>query len=101
MTVQVFLIEDGKVLTTFTDDQPVVEGLGRNHFERASHIEPDPDTGRWFVKLSDSKHNGKHAGGVIARGFPTKAEAVQFEVDWINDHILDSKEWPLNHVYEA
>ena len=85
--MQVFVIQDGTVATTFGDDQLFPEGLGPARFNRASRIEPDAN-GKWFVQLSDDVLNGAFAGRVIGINFDTKAEAVRFEVDWINRYIL-------------
>lgn len=90
--MQVFVIENGTVVTTFGDDQIFPEGLGPARFNRASLIEPD-QAGLWTVQLTDDPINRTFAGQVIGMNFKTKADAVRFEVDWINQYILGSERW--------
>jgi len=53
---------------------------------RASHVEWDRDG--WFVQLADAARNGTDAGRVIGRGFKTRAEALAFEVQWLEANKL-------------
>ena len=53
---------------------------------RASHVEWEP--GGWYVQLSDDHRNGEHAGQRIGEGFTTRAEALMFEVAWLEKEKL-------------
>lgn len=81
---QVFVIEGGTITTLYHDD---LVQLGQNKIERASIVEPD-ENGKWFVQLTDSELNGEHKGKLIGSGFNTRQEALDFEVNFINEQIL-------------
>jgi len=53
---------------------------------RASHVEWEP--GGWYVELSGDQRNGEHAGKRIGENFPTRAEALAFEVAWLEKEKL-------------
>lgn len=53
---------------------------------RASHVEWEP--GGWYVELSGDPRNGEHAGKRIGEGFPTRSEALVFEVSWLEKEKL-------------
>jgi hypothetical protein len=53
---------------------------------RASHVEPSLDDG-WDVTISDDPRNGKFIGHFIGN-FPTRKEALEAEVEFINENIL-------------
>ena len=46
--------------------------------KRASHVEPD-ENGLWFADMAP-------VGGEKFIGFKTRQEALDFEVDWLNQH---------------
>ena len=51
--------------------------IGQVDIRRASHVEPDPERpGWWYSDLSP-------VGGPKIAGFATRAEALKFEVDWL------------------
>ena len=81
--MQVYLIDKGHVTTLYNDTLP---DLGPRKIARASHVEPG-ETG-WDVVLTDHPRNGKYKGHVVGRGYPTRREALDAEVDFINQHIL-------------
>ena len=85
---QVFDIdESGEALTLYSDD--LLE-LGKHKVTRASNVEP-ADDGTWEVRLTHDPIFGKWSGKLIGVGFHTRAEALEFEVNWINQNILGSK----------
>lgn len=66
-------------------------GLGEiKSISRASHVEWKSHgikTG-WYVQLSDDPRNGQHRGCIIGEGFATRAEALDFEAQWLEDYKL-------------
>jgi hypothetical protein len=76
--------ENGDILTLYSDD---LVALGAMKITRASNVEPD-ESGKWSVQLSDDPALGEHKGVTIGSGFTTRAEALDFEVAWINKNIL-------------
>lgn len=91
MSEQVFDInETGEALTLYSDD--LVELGGQRQISRASHVEPASEgDGTWEVKLGDDPILGKWAGKLIGNGFTTRKEALEFEVNWINQNILGAR----------
>lgn len=56
-----------------------LQNLGALNIKRASHVEPDPETpGKWTVDLSP-------VGGPFISGFPSRAEALRSEAQWLNN----------------
>lgn len=76
--------ETGGILTLYSDE---LVALGEMKISRASNVEPD-ESGKWYVQLSDDPALGEHKGKIIGNGFTTRAEALAFEVAWINKNIL-------------
>lgn len=65
-------------------------GLGEiQSISRASHVEWKSWGNRgWYVQLSDDLRNGQHRGTIIGEGFATRAEALDFEAQWLEDYKL-------------
>ena len=81
MTEKVFRIDpDGNVITVYSDDsQPIMAALGEFAVSRASHVEPDG--AGWTADLSP-------VSGPVLGPFPTRAEALASEVDWLYTHVV-------------
>jgi len=70
---------DGTVTALYRDD---LLRLGTpQEVVRASHV--DWHAGAWRVTLSAAVQNGADAGRIIGSGFRTYAEAVAFEIEWL------------------
>ncbi len=72
--------------------------VGSAQIFRASTVEPNKN-GKWIVQLSDAAENGEYANkylgrdGVVAdekdaKEFDRRQDALDAEVDFINEHIL-------------
>lgn len=70
---------DGTLTFVYNDAlAPLGRGVGVSETRRASHVEPDGDT--WTADLTPS-------GGPVATGFPTRAAALQYEMDWLTERL--------------
>lgn len=76
---------DGTVNALYDDN---LAFLGQPEIKRASEVEPEPDGNGWYVKLSGDPRNGKHAGEYILRNGRSRAEALAFEVAFIQENCL-------------
>lgn len=79
-------IENGGELTAIYDDRlrGFLDSPGPLRISRASAVEPAPD-GTWTVDLTRS-------GGPIFVGIKLKQEALDREVEWLNENIISSSE---------
>jgi hypothetical protein len=75
---------DGTVLSLYDDNLP---DLGPRQITRASRVEPDK-TGKWFVKLSNSRFNGPFRNQVIVSGLASREAALHYERIFIEEEIL-------------
>jgi hypothetical protein len=81
---KVFIIDEDATITTMFSDSLV--DLGQHKISRASNVEPDPD-GSWYVELCHDPIFGTQQGKRIGSGFKTRQEALDFEVNWINNFL--------------
>jgi hypothetical protein len=76
---------DGNIQCLYADS---LHALGKvKDVARASHVEPNPDGG-WDVTLTDDPRNGEYKGAFIGN-YPTRREALEAEVSFINANILE------------
>ena len=76
---------DGNIQCMYADS---LHALGKvKDVARASHVEPNPNGG-WDVTLTDDPRNCKFIGHFIGN-FPTRKEALEAEVSFINNNILE------------
>jgi len=76
--------QDGNIHCLYADS---LHAMGKvKDVVRASHVEPNPDGG-WDVTLTDDPRNGEYKGAFIGN-FPTRKEALEAEVDFINTNIF-------------
>ena len=82
MRQQTFVIDsDGNILTIYDDSlAELVNGGGEIVTKRASHVEPQMSNGFWYADLSP-------VGGPMFDGFRTRQEALDAELDWLNEHL--------------
>ncbi len=78
-------------ITSLYDDGLV--GLGEiQAVKHASHVDWSDGRGfapkGWYVRLSLDARNGQHSGELIGSGFATRAEALAFEVAWLQENTL-------------
>lgn len=75
---QTFVIgSDGEILTVYDDSlAELVEHGGKIVTRRASHVEPEFDSGFWSADLSP-------VGGPKFSGFRTRQEALNAELEWL------------------
>ena len=60
-------------------------GGPKGEVTRASHCEPDPENpGTWYVDMGP-------LGGPRVGGFTKRTDALEWEVGWINKHLLGRK----------
>ena len=85
-----FVIKAGEIRGIYEDglSQKILERTGGvAKIPRASHIEASKGESKrisFEVDLSPSN-------GPIVRGFETRKEAINYEIDWINKNILEIK----------
>ena len=72
---------NGTITTIYDDCLLPLMTQGNVVTTRASHVEPAPSGKGWYVDLHP-------IGGAKHWGFETRAEALQFERDWINANRL-------------
>jgi hypothetical protein len=88
MAKQCLLIKDGKVTSLYKDgsSHQLLEKLGgKASIKRASFVEAPEEVLNdieFTVDLTPS-------GGPVMRGFKTYAEAVEAEINWINENTLN------------
>ncbi len=70
---------DGTVLSIYQEAIDLT-ALGRPTIARASHVEPTPE-GLWQADLTP-------VGGPVLGPFDRRSEALQAELDWLQDHWL-------------
>ena len=82
-SVKIFTREDGSI--QFLHDDEVADVLiptGEARIERASHVEPDPESpGIWTVDL-------RPRGGAFHTGFKSRSAALEFEKEWLESNAL-------------
>ena len=84
MTRKLVIDASGGIAGLYSD---TLVGLGEiQSVARASHVEWK--SGGWYVQLSDDPRNGDHRGRIIGEGFVTRADALAFEVTWLEDNKL-------------
>ena len=77
--------KDGNIHCMYEDS---LHAMGKvKAVARASHVEPSLDDG-WDVTLSDDPRNGEYKGAFIGN-YPTRREALEAEVAFINANILE------------
>jgi hypothetical protein len=93
---QVMVIDDDGMHGLWDDS---LASVGNAQIFRASTVEPN-ERGKWIVQLSNAPENGEHAnkylsrdGGVTdklenAMEYDKRSDALDAEVDFINEHIL-------------
>ena len=76
-------IKDGKITFIYDDVMLPFLSLGKADVRRASHVEPIVVHGavKWQADLAPS-------GGPILGPFDTKRQALDAEVEWLNDNVL-------------
>ncbi len=70
-------------------EEIALDALGKLKIGRASHVEPD-NQGRWLADLSP-------VGGPIFGPFVRRSEALEAEVDWLEEHWLGAREEEPSH----
>ncbi|MDP3767105.1 MAG: hypothetical protein Q8S13_03745 [Dehalococcoidia bacterium] len=75
--MDLFIRPDGSIETIYSDDlQLALAETGTHNVKRASHVEP-ADGGGWTADMSPIR------GGPVLGPFPTRADALAAEVDWL------------------
>ncbi len=74
--MNLYIRPDGSAQCIYDEKLPLQE-MGAIDIKRASHVEPDPEKpGMWFADLHP-------VGGPKVTGFPTRAEALAYEIAWL------------------
>jgi hypothetical protein len=69
---------DGTTQCLYGEKIPLAS-LGHLDIKRASHVEPDQQNpGQWYADLSP-------VGGPLLTGFPSRADALAAEEEWLNN----------------
>ncbi len=76
-SVELLVQPDGNIRCLYTDLIDL-SALGTLHVNRASHVEFNDSDQTWSVRLADT-------GEVIGKGFKTRTEALEFEVNYLNN----------------
>lgn len=75
--MNLYIRPDGSAQCIYDEKLPLQE-IGAIDIKRASHVEPDPDkSGTWFADLHP-------VGGPKVTGFATRAEALAYEIAWLD-----------------
>jgi hypothetical protein len=83
MTVEI-VISGGEARAIYSDEiTPYVRAF-KGNVERASNVEPGPN-GTWYVDLS-------RFGWPTAIGFQTRQAALDWEVEWLKEHWLNTNQ---------
>lgn len=90
MRRKLVISQDGGIKGLYDDS---LVGLGElQAVYRASHVEWSDGSGDipegWYVKLASCPRNGWHSGKLICTGRSTRAEALAFEVAWLQENTL-------------
>ncbi len=77
------VVKAGQIKAIYDDALTALLDGAEVKIERASHVEPDAGWpgGRWAVDMTP-------CGGTIIRGFPTRKQALDTEVRYINQYVL-------------
>lgn len=78
---------EGEITSIYSDDLVNLINQGEASVTRASHVEPGRDSEGlpcWWADMGPS-------GGGILGPFYTRTEALQKEVEWLNEKIFDSE----------
>lgn len=78
--LKVLVDTDGAIRFVYADDLRGLLQEGNASIVRASHVEPTID-GRWTADLTP-------VSGPIMGPFDTRKEAIDREVEWLNDHVI-------------
>lgn len=74
--MNLYIRPDGSAQCIY-DEKLALERLGAIDIKRASHVEPDPRSpGKWYADLSP-------VGGPKVTGFSSRAEALAYEIEWL------------------
>lgn len=74
--MNLYIRPDGSAQCIYDEKIPLQE-MGAIDIKRASHVEPDPDRpGKWFADLNP-------VGGPRVTGFDTRADALAYEIQWL------------------
>jgi hypothetical protein len=69
----------------YNDELRPLLQIGKSKIQRASHVEPTDDN-KWIADLAPS-------GGPILGPFQTRTEALQAEVQWIDENMRGDSEF--------
>jgi hypothetical protein len=71
-------IKDGRMRFIYSDEHKDLADIGKMNLKRVSHVEPD-ENNQWVADLAP-------VGGPKLGPFTLRKDALQAEVDWLNEH---------------
>ena len=78
--MQITISPNGELSFIYKDELRPLLDIGKADIRRVSHVEPTQD-GRWSADLSP-------VGGPILGPFEFRQDALEAEVEWLNQHVL-------------
>lgn len=76
------ITKEGDIQFIYSDELQPLMNEGKTEICRASHVEPVNDnSGTWYADLTP-------IFGPVLTGFSTRQQALEAEVDWINENLF-------------
>lgn len=81
----------GQITFIHSDALAPLMGAGQTEIRRASHVEPEPTSAgvKWFADL-------KPVNGPKLGPFDLRSQALEAEVDWLNENVLGGSHVPVS-----